>query len=83
MDKAHTKCIKWPVSPKMKEIHLKIIHTCKIYLLAEFLIKRFKFEVDPCTVCNESEETSSLMFHVFLMPVSLRCWTDMYKTILK
>lgn len=55
MDKAHTKCIKWPVSPKMKEIHLKIIHTCKIYLLAEFLIKRFKLEVDPCTVCNESE----------------------------
>lgn len=55
MDKAHTKCIKWPVSPKMKEIHLKIIHTCKIYLLAEFLMKRFKLEVDPCTVCNESE----------------------------
>ena len=54
MEKAHLKCIKWPIAPQVKE-NFKIIH--KIYPVAEFLKRRFKFVVDPCTFCNMAEET--------------------------
>lgn len=35
MDIAHSKFIKWPISLKVKETHLKIIH--KVYPVADFL----------------------------------------------
>lgn len=47
MDKAYSKCIKWPIFPKVKETNFKISH--EVYPVTEFLIKRFKFEVEPCT----------------------------------
>ncbi len=54
-DKAFYKFLKRPVSPKVKETRFKIIQ--KIYPAAEFLKRRFEFEVDPCIFCNENEET--------------------------
>ena len=39
------KLLLWPISPKVKENHFKIIH--KIYQVAEFLRRRFRFVVDP------------------------------------
>ena len=61
--KAFYKFIKWPVSPKVKETHFKIIN---VYPTAAFLHKRFGFEVDPCHFCGECEET---LEHVFFMPL--------------
>jgi len=61
--KSHFKFIKWPMSPKVKETHLKIIY--KIYPVADFLKKRFKFEVDPCAFCELADETLEHMFFFF------------------
>lgn len=43
IEKAFSKFIKWPISPKVKETHFKIINN--IHSVSEFL-KRFKFEVN-------------------------------------
>lgn len=72
MEKAHSKYIKWPISPKIKETHFKIFH--KVYPVAEFLKNRFKFEVDLCTFCNSADETLEHMF--FSCPVSRSFWLE-------
>lgn len=60
MEKAHSKCIQWPISSKVKDNHFKIIH--EICPVAEFLKRRFKFVVDPCSLCYMAEETLAHMF---------------------
>lgn len=77
-DKAFSKYIKWPVSPKVKETHFKIIN--KMYPTAAFLSKRFRFEVDPCTFCGENEETLEHMF--LLCPLSQRFWSTIRNWLL-
>lgn len=72
LDKAHSKFIKWPVLPKVKETHFKIIN--KIYLVAELLQKRFGFEVDKCSFCSDEDET--LEHLLFLCPTTQRFWCD-------
>ncbi len=42
----YVKYLKWPISPKAKELQFKIING--YYPAAETLKKRFKFEVEPC-----------------------------------
>lgn len=74
MEKAHTRYVKWPVSPKVKETHFKIVN--KIYPVAEFLKRRFRFEVEPCVFCNGSDETIEHMF--YLCPVSQSFWLDVH-----
>lgn len=74
IDKPHFKFIKWPISPKIKETHFKIIY--KIYPVADFLKKRFKFEVDPCIFCEAAEETLEHMF--FSCPLSKTFWSDLH-----
>lgn len=78
MEKAHTKHVKWPISPKVKETHFKIIN--KIYLVADFLKRRFGFEVEPCGFCNEAEETLEHTF--YLCPVSRTFWLDINKLVI-
>lgn len=72
MVKAVSKFIRWPVSPKVKETHFKIIRN--IYPVAEFLKKRFKFVVDACVFCGKLEETVEHLF-VFC-PVTKEFWKD-------
>lgn len=45
----------------MKETHFKIINN--IYPVGHLLKRRFKFEVDPCTFCNQEEETVCHLFY--------------------
>ena len=77
IDKAHSKCFKWLTSPKVKETNFKILH--KVYPVAELLRKRFKFDVDPCTFCNVTDET---LEHMFSHTVSKRFWLDIKNVIL-
>ena len=72
------KCIKWPISPKVKETHFKIINN--VYPTATFLHKRFSFELDPCHFCGEREETLEQMF--FLCPLSQAFWSDIMNWLL-
>ncbi len=66
LNKAYSKFIKWSILPKVKETHFKILN--KIYPVSEFLKKRFTFEVDLCSFCNNEDETLEHLF--FLCPVS-------------
>ncbi len=72
MIKAHSKFINWLIPPQGKETHFKII--IKIYPVAEFLSKRFKFEVSPCEFCHNSDETLEHVF--FSCNVSQSFWTE-------
>ncbi len=74
MDKSHFKFTKWPISPKVKETHFKIIY--KIYPVADFLRKRFKSEGDPCVFCEAAEETLDRVF--FSYRVSEGFWSDLH-----
>ncbi len=70
--KAHSKFLKWPVLPKVKETHFKVIN--KIYPVADFLKKRFGYEVDKCSFCGNDDETLEHLF--FLCPTSHSFWCD-------
>lgn len=72
LNKAHSKYIKWPILPKVKETHFKIIN--KMYPVSDFLKRRFKFEVDLCYFCNSEEETVEHLF--YSCPVSQSFWSD-------
>ncbi len=50
MEKTCSTCFKWPIPPKVKETRIKIIHN--MHPVAEFLKKRFKFEVEPRSLCS-------------------------------
>uniref|UniRef100_A0A3P9JF49 Reverse transcriptase domain-containing protein n=1 Tax=Oryzias latipes TaxID=8090 RepID=A0A3P9JF49_ORYLA len=70
--KAHSKYIKWPVLPKVKETHFKIIN--KYYPVSDFLQSRFKFDVESCIFCNSNEETLEHLF--FSCDYSKEFWTQ-------
>lgn len=72
MEKALSYFIKWPISPKAKETHFKIVH--KIYPVSTFLNSRFKFEVEPCSFCNLSDESLEHLF--FSCPFSKLFWSN-------
>lgn len=72
IEKSHFNFIKWAISPKIKETHFKIIY--KIYPVADFLRRRFKFDVDPCVFCEVADETLEHMF--FFCPVSNSFWSE-------
>ena len=61
---------KWPISPKVKESHLKIIY--KLYPVADFLRKIFKFGVEPSFFvlqwvwCNQILHWGSIPLHSIL-----------------
>ena len=59
--------IKWPILPKIKETHFKVIN--KMYPVAELLKKRFGFEVDQCSFCSNENETVEHLF--FLCPITV------------
>lgn len=52
--------LKWPISPKVKEIQFKLINN--IYPAAETLRKRFNFEVNTCVFCMTEHETIEHLF---------------------
>lgn len=52
--------LKWPISPKVKEIQFKLINN--IYPAAETLRKRLNFEVNPCVFCMTEHETIEHLF---------------------
>lgn len=74
MEKAFSKFIQWPVSPKVKETHFKIINN--IYPVSEFLKRRFKFEVNQCAFCDSACETLHHLF--FSCPVSAAFWLELH-----
>ncbi len=72
MEEANSKFVRWPVPPKVKETHFKVVHT--VHPVAEFLKRRLKCEADPCSFCHVSEESLEHLF--FFCPVSKRFWSD-------
>lgn len=69
MDKAHIKIMKWPISPKVRKTNFKIIN--KMYPIADLFRKRFRFEVEPCGLCEET-----LQHMLYLCPVTWKFWLD-------
>ena len=69
---AHSKFVKWPISPKVKETHFKIIN--KIYPVSMLLERRFKFVADPCVFCKSAVESLEHLF--FSCQHSQSFWTD-------
>uniref|UniRef100_A0A3B3HKX7 Reverse transcriptase domain-containing protein n=1 Tax=Oryzias latipes TaxID=8090 RepID=A0A3B3HKX7_ORYLA len=61
MNKSFSLYTKYPLPPKMKETHFKIIS--KIYPVGDFLHKRFKFESEPCIFCSSETETLEHLFY--------------------
>ena len=69
-----SKIFKLPITPKAKEIQYKI--TSGIYPSADFLSKRFGFETNNCTFCNDHIETTK---HVFFECMYLNAfWDDVH-----
>lgn len=66
----HCNYLKWPISPKMKEIQFKILNN--IYPAAETVRKRFSFEVDPCGFCGTEPETTEHLY--FSCSVTMQFW---------
>ena len=58
--KLRTKFFKYPVPPKTKEIHYKIMND--FYPSSEFLESRFGFESNECIFCKGDMETSEHLF---------------------
>lgn len=74
VEKVFSKFIKWPVFPKVKETHFKIINN--IYPVSEFLKRRFKFEVNLCSFCDSACETLHHLF--FSCPASDALWLELH-----
>lgn len=55
------KFFKYPIAPKMKEVHFKILNG--IYPSAEFLRCRFGFEHNNCSFCDDEIETTEHLFY--------------------
>ncbi|XP_024122537.1 uncharacterized protein LOC112143031 [Oryzias melastigma] len=70
--KGKSKFVMWPILPKVKECHFKVINN--IYPVAEFLKKRFNFDVEPCVFCNSCDETLQHLF--FSCQYSKEFWTN-------
>lgn len=73
-DKAFTRYMAYPVAPKVKETHYKIMF--RIYPVSDFIQKRFHFDVDPCGFCSSFPETLDHLF--FYCEVSSKFWFDIH-----
>ncbi len=74
----YVKYMKWPISPKVKEVQFKIVNG--YYPAAETLKKRFGFEVEPCCFCQTDSESIEHLF--FSCPVVTQFWLmvfDLFK----
>lgn len=68
-----TKYLKFPINPKAKEIHFKILNG--VYPSGELLRQRFGFETNKCEFCDDIE-TSDHLFFQYMFSEAL--WTDMH-----
>ncbi|XP_054865756.1 uncharacterized protein LOC129348729 [Amphiprion ocellaris] len=67
--------LSYPVTPKMKETHFKIISG--IYPVSDFLHKRFHFELEElCTFCSAEKETIEHLF--FNCQHAMDFWTAIH-----
>jgi len=73
-DKAFTCYMAYPVAPKVKETHYKIMF--KVYPVNDFMQKRFNFEVEPCGFCSSSPETLDHLF--FYCQITSKFWFDIH-----
>ena len=55
-----TKYLSYPVPPKAKEVHFKILND--IYPCNDFIQNRFKMEVMSCSFCEVEAETAKHLF---------------------
>ncbi|XP_013880610.1 uncharacterized protein LOC106529676 [Austrofundulus limnaeus] len=60
ISKIRTKYLKFPIPPKFKEVHFKMLNN--IYPSNEFIKDRFKFDVENCGFCNTNKETTKHLF---------------------
>ena len=60
MKKIRTRYVSYPISPKTKEVHFKILSN--IYLSGELLRKRFGIDHNNCTFSNNDIETTEHLF---------------------
>ena len=75
--KAFSFYLSYPVAPKIKECHFKIISS--IYHCNDFLHRRFKFDEQPCSFClAEAESKEHLFYKCFFVR---KFWSDIYEWI--
>lgn len=74
-----SKFYKFPIAPKIKENHFKILN--RIYPSAEFLSKRFGFENNNCSFCNEHTETTDHLFWECMYSEAF--WDDLHHWLSK
>lgn len=55
-----TKYLKFPVAPKVKEVHFKILNG--IYPFKEFLRCRFGLDENNCSFCGDQIDTTEHLF---------------------
>ncbi|XP_013856001.1 uncharacterized protein LOC106511813 [Austrofundulus limnaeus] len=70
---------KFPIPPKVKEIHFKIVNG--IYPSADFLFKRFGFESTNCSFCKEHIETTNHIFYECIYTCAF--WEDLHHWLSK
>ena len=61
LKKLRTEYLKYPILPKSKEIHFKVINN--IYPSSEFLRLRFNFDRNECIFCKNEVETTCHIFY--------------------
>ena len=74
-----SKFYKFPIAPKIKENHFKILN--KIYPSADFLSKRFGFEKKNCFFYNEHTETTNHLFCECMYTEAF--WDDLHHWLFK
>ena len=60
LEHIRTSYLKFPVQPKIKETHFKILYD--IYPSGEFLSVRFNFDMTLCKFCNSSPDDTKHIF---------------------
>ena len=60
-EKLRTKYLKFPIAPKVKEVHFKILNG--IYPSGEFLNHRFGLDIRNCPFCDEHVESTEHLFY--------------------
>lgn len=68
-----TQYLKFPIPPKAKELHFKILNG--IYPSNEFLRLRFGFDANSCVFCEDIETTEHLFFHCTFTDA---LWSDIH-----
>lgn len=65
--------LKFPINPKAKEIHFKILNG--VYPSSQLLRQRFGFETDNCIFCDENESSEHLFYQCMFTEA---LWTDIH-----